>query len=224
MGRKKNGKNKNNWNSSLPGKAEQTRMGLIEVVSKIMKENGHTFLKTMKITRRMGRNKNIIIYHYKNLNDLLKTYIRQKDYWPGFFERFKQVENPGQNEIMGLFSELMQDNLKLLQVTPEMQKIILWQISEASPMLKSVSEDREKEGANVIALAKPFFDGSDVNFNAVLALILGGSYYLVLHNETNKSTVCGIDINRDRDKELVLKTIGQMISWAFEKAFPKQAS
>jgi len=172
----------------------------------------------------MGRNKGIIIYHYKNLNDLLKTYIRQKDYWPRFFEKFKLDGQPEEAEIKRLFTELMQENLKLLQVTPEMQKIILWQISEVSPMLKSVSEEREKEGANVIALATPFFAGSDVNFNAVLALILGGSYYLVLHNETNKSTVCGIDINHDRDREQVLRTIGQIISWAFEKAKVKQAS
>ena len=172
----------------------------------------------------MGRNKGIIIYHYKNLNDLLKTYIRQTDYWPGFFERFKHIEKPDKTGVIKLFTDLMQDNLKVLQNTPEMQKIILWQISEESPMLKSVSEDREREGANVIALVKPFFDGSDVNFNAVLALILGGSYYLVLHNETNKSTVCGLDINRDRDREQVLKTIAQFISWAFEKANAKQAS
>jgi len=172
----------------------------------------------------MGRNKGIIIYHYKNLNDLLKTYIRQTDYWPGFFERFKHIEKPDETEVIKLFTDLMQDNLKVLQNTPEMQKIILWQISEESPMLKSVSEDREREGANVIALVKPFFDGSDVNFNAVLALILGGSYYLVLHNETNKSTVVGLDINRERDREQVLKTIAQFISWAFEKADAKQAS
>src|ERR1700744_3609845 len=159
MGRKKKMNNSS-------GKAEQTRMGLIEMVSKIMKENGHTFLRTMRITRLMGKNKDIIRYHYSNLNQLLRTYIRQKDYWPRFFEKFEGCQPQDCAGIERRFSELMQENLKLLQVTPEMQKIILWQISEESAMLKSVSDEREAAGAKVMALAAPHFAGSDVNFNA----------------------------------------------------------
>lgn len=166
----------------------------------------------------MGKNKDIIRYHYSNLNQLLRTYIRQKDYWPRFFERFEACQPQDEAEIKRLFIELMQDNLKLLQVTPEMQKIILWQISEESAMLKNVSEEREAAGAKVMDIAAPHFAGTDVNFNAVLSLILGGTYYLVLHNATNKSTVCGIDITRPRDRDAVLKTIGQFIQWAFENA------
>jgi hypothetical protein len=36
--------------------------------------------------------------------------------------------------------------------------------------------------------------------------------------------VCGIDLNWDRDKNEVLKTIGQLIGWAWEKAQEKRAS
>jgi len=157
------------------------------------------------------------------LNHLLRTYIKEKDYWPQFFQKFNLSQQPDESEIKRLFIELMQENLTKLQVTLEMQRIILWQISEASPMLKNVSDEREKEGAKVIALASPYFAGTDVNFNAVLALILGGTYYLVLHNETNKSTVCGIDINIDRDRDQVLKTISQLITWAFENAKDSRA-
>ncbi len=172
----------------------------------------------------MGRSKGVIGYHYTNLNDLLRTYIRQKDYWPGFFEQFKLSEQPNEDEIKRLFTELMQENFKLFQLSPEIQKIILWQISEESPMLRSVSDEREREGAKALALADPYFKGSDINFKALMAILLGGTYYLVLHNQTNKSTVCGIDINRDRERSEVIKTIGQLIEWAFEKAKEKQAS
>jgi hypothetical protein len=172
----------------------------------------------------MGKNKDIIRYHYNNLNHLLRTYIRQKDYWPHFFEKFDECDPQDEAVIKKSFIELMQENLKLLQVTPEMQKIILWQISEESPMLKHVSEEREAAGAKVMAMAAPYFAGTDVSFNTVLSIILGGTYYLVLHNETNKSTVCGVDINRERDRDQVLKTIGQFITWAWEKAQEKRAS
>ena len=60
--RKKNKK----WDS------EETKRLILETVSAIMKESGYTNLQVMKITRRMGRNKGIISYHYENLNQLLK--------------------------------------------------------------------------------------------------------------------------------------------------------
>ena len=204
--------------------SEATKQSAMEAVWTIMKENGFSDLEVMEITRRMGKSKGMIGYHYDNVNQLLKQWIEQKDYWPILFQRFDLENPPGEEEIKKLFTELMQDNLKLFQVTPEMQKIILWQITQERPLLRSVSDEREREGAKLLALAVPYFANSDVNFKAVIALLLGGSYYMVLHSQTNKSTVCGIDLNWEHDKDEILKTIGQVISWAWEKAQQKQAS
>ncbi|WP_183580221.1 TetR/AcrR family transcriptional regulator [Mucilaginibacter sp. X5P1] len=212
--RKKNKK----WNG------EETKRLILETVSTIMNESGYTNLQVMKITRRMGKSKGMIGYHYRNLNELLKLYIQQKDYWPPLFERFNFTEHPGEEKIKHLFTELMQDNLKLFQETTEMQKIILWQISQDSPMLRSVSEEREKGGEQLLGLAAPYFIHTGINFKAIIALLLGGSYYMVLHSRTNKSSVCGIDLNWDHDKEEVHKTIQQVITWAWEKAQEKRAS
>ena len=212
--RKKNKK----WDS------EETKRLIMETVSEIMKESGHTDLEVMKITRRMGKSKGVIGYHYDNLNELLKLYIQQKDYWPALFERFDFKDQPGEQLIRQLMIELMQDNLKLFKDTPEMQKIILWQISQASPMLRKVSDDREAAGANIFKMIEPYFIHSGINFKAVIGLLLGGSYYMVLHAASNKSTVCGIDLNWEHDMDEVQKTIGQLISWAWEKAADQLAS
>jgi len=203
---------------------EETKRKLLEAVSLIMREVGHADLKTMKISRLTGKSKGVISYHYKNLNELLKDYVKQKDYWPPFFERFHLSAEPGENELRRMFTELMQDNLNMFQQTPEMQKIILWQISQESPLLRSISDEREAEGAKLLNMTAPYFLHSDVNFKAIIALLLGGSYYLVLHAATNKSTVCGIDINWDKDRDEILKTIGQVIGWSWEKAKEKRAS
>jgi len=178
----------------------------------------------MKITRRTGKSKGVISYHYKNLNELLKTYIKQKDYWPPFFERFNLSAEPTEEELRKMFIELMQDNFELFKDTPEMQKIILWQISQESPLLRSISDEREAEGARLLNMSSSYFRHSDVNFKAIIALLLGGSYYLVLHAATNKSTVCGVDINWDKDRHEILRTIAQVIGWSWDNAKQKHDS
>jgi len=204
--------------------SDEMKRLILETVSTIMKESGYTDLEVMKITRRMGKSKGMIGYHFDNLNELLKVYIQQKDYWPPLFESFMSKDLSNEETVKKSFVELMQDNLKLFRETPEMQKIILWQISQESPMLRSVSDERETEGAKLLNVAAPYFIHTGVNFKAIIALLLGGSYYMVLHSTTNKSTVCGIDLNWEHDQDEVLKTIGQIIGWAWDKAQEKRAS
>ena len=50
----------------------------------------------------MGKNKDIIRYHYNNLNQLLRTYIRQKDYWPHFFEKFDDCDPKDEADIRAI--------------------------------------------------------------------------------------------------------------------------
>src|SRR4051812_24445040 len=125
--------------------SQDTIKSIMDTVAKMMKESGHTELQIAKIVRRMGRSKEVVKYHFNNLNDLLKYFIKEWDYWPVFFKRFNLSEHPDEAEIRRLFVELMQNNLKKFRDTPEMQRIILWQISDMNPMLRSVSDEREQE-------------------------------------------------------------------------------
>jgi len=201
---------------------ERTRRDLLNAVGEILMACGYTGLRVNKIARHIGKDKSAIRHHFGRLVDLEKAYIREKDYWPPFFERYQLGEQPSKDEVKMMFTELMQQNLVSFMANPEMQKIIHWQISEENPLMRSVSVAREENGARLLSKATPFFIRSGTSFKAVTALLLGGIYYLVLHAETNKSTVCGIDINLESDREIIIKTIGQIIEWAFEATNEKK--
>jgi hypothetical protein len=148
---------------------------------------------------------------------LQKSYIKENDYWLNFFEDFRIPENPGRQELEALFVDLMKANFGFFRDNIEMQKIILWQISESNPLMRSVSDSREREGGKLLEMTDAFFRDSGTNFRALVALILGGTYYLVLHAETNKSTVCGIDINLEKDREAILTCIEQLLRLAWQQ-------
>ncbi|RYE58921.1 MAG: hypothetical protein EOP48_02365, partial [Sphingobacteriales bacterium] len=162
-----------------------------------------------------GKDKNLIRYHFSGLAGLQKAYIREKDYWPPFFERFSVGPDSTAFDLEQLFSELMAENLRFFYGDTEMQKIILWQISERNALMRSISDAREADGEQLLGLTDKFFSGTEVNFRAVIALLLGGAYYMVLHANGNGSVVCGIDVHLERDRADVLRTIGQVVGWAF---------
>ncbi|HTD99051.1 MAG TPA: TetR/AcrR family transcriptional regulator [Mucilaginibacter sp.] len=197
---------------------EETQRELIAAVGDTLREEGFQGLRTNKIAKRIGKDKNVVRYHFDNMEGLEKAYIREKDHWLPFFAKFKLSETPTSAEVEKLFRELMQANFSSFLDNPEMQQIILWQISEANPLLRLISEEREKEGAKLLAKTDPFFNNSGVNFRAVVSLLLGGIYYIVLHAQTNKSSVSGMDANKKSDQQELLKTIGQILDWSWQAA------
>jgi len=197
---------------------EQTQKELLDAVGAILGEQGFRGLKTGAIAKHIGKDKNLIRYYFENLEGLEKAYIAEKDYWPPFFERFQISAGSPKEEIERMFTELMQENFRFFFSNPEMQQIILWQISEANPLLTRISEQREMEGAKLLKLTDPFFEGTGISFRTILALLLGGIYYVVLHGRYNKSTVSGIDVNKPEDREALLTTVSQVLGWAWRVA------
>jgi hypothetical protein len=193
-----------------------------DAIGDILRKEGHKGLKVNKIARHTGKDKTLIARYFTDLIGLQRAYVTEKDYWIPIFERFVLTDVDGVAEIKETFVTLMQENFDFFCSNSEMQNIILWQISEENELMTDISNAREAYGERLFSLTDPTFKGSDVNFRAVIGLLLGGIYYMVLHAGTNKSTVCGIDLNSESDKLEILKTIEQVITWSCERADPNE--
>ncbi|MES2650530.1 MAG: hypothetical protein V4663_02265 [Bacteroidota bacterium] len=198
--------------------SEVSKRKMLDAVGEIVRTSGVHELKVNRIAQVAEVDKGLIRYHFKGLNNLLRTYIHERDYWPPFFERYKIDESADQTEIKEMFIALMHENLKQFYDNKEMQKIILWQITKSSPLLRNISEAREDEGEKLFKLTDETFLKSGVSFKAIIAILLGGTYFAVLQAHSIKSRVCGIDLNWEHDFKIFHRTIEQIISWAYEKA------
>ncbi|MBC6112806.1 TetR/AcrR family transcriptional regulator [Pedobacter fastidiosus] len=198
--------------------ADATKRKFLDAIGTILTQQGFSAIRTNNIARLLGKDKNLIRYHFGSLNGLLKTYIQDKDYWKPFFERFRFSDNPDAKEIEALFVGLMQENFKVFSANEEMQKIIHWQISEASALMRSISDERELEGDKLLKMATPYFRESGVNFKAIIALLLGGSYFMVLQHKAINGVICGIDLNSEKDRGNVLVAIEKIIEWSWQYA------
>lgn len=197
--------------------ATESRELLLRAVGEIIREQGYTALNASSVARRAGVARKMIYWYYKNFDGLLKTYIQDKDYWTEVFKKIGKLRSPEKDTIRDFMIKIFQEQFKHFLVEKEMQEFIKWQVSVKSPVLKEISEEREFQGAALAKLTDDFFRGSDVNLRAILSIILGGIYYVTWHADKNGSPVCGIDINKDRDREAFTRTIGQLIGWAFDK-------
>jgi AcrR family transcriptional regulator len=204
----------------MPGKRnpDDKMARLIGAVGEILKEEGYQGLGLNKIALRAGVSKPMVYEYFGNLNGLLKAYIGRKDSWLAYFESLELPEKPTTEELKRCFIKMLHDQFRYFHGDREMQKLVLWQISEFNPLMRATCEGREQEGVRLLELADAHFRNSGVSLKAVMGMLVGGIYYNVLHDSAGLGTMAGIDIKNEKEFDLVLKTIAQIIEWAFDAA------
>ena len=200
----------------------ETERKLIRAVGEVFRKDGYAGLKLNKVARQAGVHKNLIYRYFGNVQELFKIYILEQDYWSYYRNNLESVlvENQYDNG-MSLSKIVLQKQLEYFYTNTEMQRLIHWEISERNAISRGVSDERERIGEEMLKLTDEHFQGSQINFRIVLALLIAGIYYFVLHGKVNGSTFCGIDINDSRRMDEISKTLQQIVEWAYEKASSK---
>lgn len=191
---------------------------LIDAVGAIIKNKGYKGLGLNAIAKEADVSKILIHRYFGGVDQLIEAYVLKNDYW---IARNTEVDTSTSGEIdrenlKKLVSDLLRGHFEYFYSHEEMRSIILWEITERTNLLNSVSHLREDLGKLLIDKATPMFEGSGKSIKGVTAILVSAIYYMVLHAKKNESTICGIDINSVEGQREILKTIDQIVYWAFD--------
>ena len=204
----------------MPGKRnpDERKSKLIAAVGETLEEEGYENLSLNKIAARAGVSKPMVYEYFGSLNGLLKAYIAGKDSWVPYLESLVLPEHPTAEDLKNCFVKMLQDQFLFFHQNKEMRRLVHWQIKGYNPLMRATCEAREREGARLLKLTDDHFRGSGISLKAVLAMIVGGVYYNVLHDSAGLGTMAGIDLKNEKDFDIMLKTIAQIVGWAFAAA------
>ena len=202
---------------------ELTKRKLIDAVGEIFRTEGHTGLGINKVARIAGVNKKLIYRYFKNdFNNLLEEYILETDYWMTFSDKVQELIDARHSEIQKLITDILQNQFRYFYLDAQMQRLILWEVSTDSPLMRSIHNARESSGQKLLALTDEHFKNTGVNFRAIAGLLVGGIYYTILHTRFNGGMFSDIDLSLESGRLEMVKAIGQIISWAFQEQKSKE--
>jgi len=198
---------------------EQTMQRLIDAVGTIIKNKGYKGLGLNAIAKEADVSKILIHRYFGGVDQLVEAYVLKNDYW---IAKAKDVNreasgNTDRETLKNLVSDLLKGHFEYFNTHEEMRSIILWEITEKTVLLNSISHVREEVGKLLLEKSAPLFKDSNKSLKAITALMVSAIYYMVLHAKKNESTICGIDINSQEGQIEILKTIEQIVDWAFDK-------
>lgn len=195
---------------------EKTKQKLLAAVGKILRVKGYSGLKVSKIAAVAGFDKKLIYEYFGSTDKLIDEYIKSQDYWSKF------NPNVEEEKVTTIGKEVLTQGILMqfesLKKNKELQKIILWELSESKPILKKLVQQREDVGAELFAVTDPIFGENAKRFRAILALIVSGAYYLNLYPAYNANEFCGLDMKTDEGRSEIEKAIVDIVDFAYQKA------
>ncbi|SDI33293.1 TetR/AcrR family transcriptional regulator [Chryseobacterium jejuense] len=195
---------------------EKTKQKLLAAVGKILRVKGYSGLKVSKIAAVAGFDKKLIYEYFGSTDKLIDEYIKSQDYWSKFSPNIEeeQQSSKGQDALTkGILAQF--ENLKK---NKELQKIILWELSESKPILRKLVQEREDVGKVLFEnITDPYFGEDAKRFRAIIALIVSGAYYLNLYPAYNASEFCGLDMKTEEGRAEIEKAIVEIVDFAYQK-------
>jgi len=197
---------------------ERSMQKLIDAVGSIIKTKGYTGLGPTNIAKAAGLSKRLIYFYFRSVDNLVETYVKGKDYWVAAAGNAGELmeQNKGK-KTQEILEALLLNQLDYFYKEEEMQKIVLWQISERTQIMYEVCENRERLGDRFFELADQELKGTQVDIRAIAGLLVGGIYHMVLHAKSTDSLFCQIDLNKPEGLERIKSAISAILKDAYAR-------
>jgi len=195
---------------------ERSTLKLIEAVGIIIKTKGYTGLTATNIADAAGLSRRLITLYFGTVGNLIETYVKGKDYWLAASGNAVELikDNKGENTRL-ILESLLHNQLECFFKEEEMQKIVLWQISQSTQLMKEICDERELVSKHFFALSDIELKEKNLDLRAVSGLLVAGVYYLVLHAKSTDSLFCEIDINTPEGMQRIKEAITLILKNAY---------
>lgn len=190
---------------------------LVKAVGKVIKKQGYAKLNIANISKEAGLDRKLVYAYFGSLDNLVETYIKGKDYWKSdtkniishLLETKKELESEDIISLLkGQFDAVLNDK--------SLQKLLHWELEGENKTLRKISDSRDELGEKLFELYEPKFSATNIDIRAILAIQIGGLYYLALHAKSNGSLFCGIDINQPEGQKRIEKSLETVINFCHQ--------
>lgn len=189
--------------------AKDVENSILDAASQLIEENGFSKLTVTGIMQ-LAEIEPVQFYkRYEDLSQFIDNYVKKFDYW---FSDIVESHKKSSNE-KELYLNILTDLFNSLSENKVMQQLLRWELSDNNETTQRTARLRE---LHTLPLCRKFadqFSGSKTDIVAISALVVGGIYYLVLHDEL--SSFSGLDLKKETDRQRVTGAIKELSNILF---------
>ncbi|MDR3061486.1 MAG: TetR/AcrR family transcriptional regulator [Dysgonamonadaceae bacterium] len=185
---------------------------LMNAVCRVINELGFSQLGINSVSEVAKVEKAYIYRNFESFDNLLERYFIRNDFWERFI--VQKAYNEHGSDLKDMFIYYLTELYKTMDQNREFESIARWEIAEPTPYILRHARRRELDNQKFMEKNVEHFKGTDIDIEAIYALLISGIYYLNIHK--NVSTFCNIDFTTREGKKRLTKTIEQLADILFK--------
>ncbi len=192
-----------------PRRQRRTKANIVAAIQQAAEdeilENGFTSSLVTGIIKRARIEPQVFYNRYRDLDEFYDAYVKKYDYW--LSELFKKVEaklvsEEGMTQLLSEFvSQVASDDM--------MREIIRWEIAQKNATTLRTSALRELHATPVTKGYIKEFENTGTDIMAVMALVIGGVYYIALHQKIGP--FYGVDLTNEEGRRRLQDVLSRFV-------------
>ena len=191
---------------------EQIDKDVISELEKLVAEYGFGNVNLSALMKTANIEANVFYRRYGSMENLYDRLAKQYDFC------INDAIDVSSLNILGpkkFFAETFKTLYRSLSDNTVMQKLLLYEMSVINKTTKRTAETRDIMNLNLIAFYDNLFRPAKINIKAIMANLIGGIYYLILHRRCAKT--CTIDFNTQEGEKVFFEWIDFLTDAIFDK-------
>lgn len=126
---------------------ERTKRKILITVGKLFSKEGYTGLNVKRIAEEAKVSTDLIYCYFESLDNLLKTYFGQKDFWDPFYNKLiSDILTNGKSLGVEDIFAILHGQFDAILYIKEFERAIHWEISENTEIMRRIADEREAIG------------------------------------------------------------------------------
>ena len=188
---------------------EATEKRLLDTIGQMIIEQGFEKIGINAVSAQSGVSKILIYRYFNSIDGLIAAYIRKHDFWLNTSFEFSDTV-----QMLPTIKEMFYKHIERLRIDPVLRKLYRWELSCNNDIIKSLREQREKVGMNLIERVCTLSGRPKQEIAVLSAIITTSTTYLAMLGDYCP-VFNGISIDDDNGWKQIYKEVVNLLDKLF---------
>ena len=188
---------------------EATEKRLLDTIGQMIIEQGFEKIGINAVSAQSGVSKILIYRYFNSIDGLIAAYIRKHDFWLNTSFEFSDTV-----QMLPTIKEMFYKHIERLRIDPILRKLYRWELSCNNDIIKSLREQREKVGMNLIEQVCTLSGRPKQEIAVLSAIITTSTTYLAMLGDYCP-VFNGISIDDDNGWKQIYKEVVNLLDKLF---------
>lgn len=184
---------------------ERTEKKILDAVGSVIAGDGFEGIGINAVAQKAGVSKMLIYRYFGGLDELISSYLLQKDYWVNTNIDFRESSDIGKS-----LKRLFREQIRQMRGDITLRRLHRWELSTADQTVRLLRERRERNGCELVKAVGKLTHSPHAEVASLASILSASISYLVLMEEQT-AVYNGIDLQSDTGWDQVAQGIDLMI-------------